>query len=501
MQSASRTKSEKPAAVEADTAGRTKLAQAEPETDTPTVGLDGSSASDGAPATPNAPGIGTKAGAGVPGAANRLASVAAENSAEQTADSSPRAREAGTADANRGSGSAGAAGNVAANGKDSASGTGTAAVAGTGKTKRPTGRVLPTNATGTSGGAVATADLEEPANKAFAPLGSDTLTNLPTTIQVEGDGVRIEEGVVVATVNGEPIFLDDVLRDIPQEYIQQLKKNLKPEQFREWRRREVDQRLQRPVEELLLLQALRAKLKPEQLKEISRRIDEMFNKEILPKNIKEQNCQSEAEFEQAIRKNGWSIDILRTRNRNRELAQQFIMTKVAPKANFERIELLKYYNEHKETYAIPAQVKWEQITLKFSKHGGKEATRKKAEDISKRLAAGESFTTIARENSNGPNASKGGSRGWTPQGILANDTLNNVLLEQPLGVPCNPVEEDEGITIIRVVDRQAKDYKPFAAVQEDIKANLKTDEWAKASKALFEELEKNATIIRKLDEI
>jgi parvulin-like peptidyl-prolyl isomerase len=288
---------------------------------------------------------------------------------------------------------------------------------------------------------------------------------------------------------------------VPPDFIKQQEKALDPEQFREWYRRFVEAHLQRPIEEEVLLQALKTKLKPDQLKDISKQIDTAFNKEHLPAAMKQAGFQTEPEFEAALRKNGQSIDLLRTKNRNRELAMQYIGAKVMPKSGFDRPDLLKYYREHKQDYAIAAQAKWEQIHLKFSKSGGKDGTRKKAAEIVKRLEAGEDFAAIARESSNGPNASKGGARGWSTRGSLANDDLNQALFANPLNEIGDPIEGKDGIDIIRVVDRQEATYKPFSAVQEDIKAQLKNEEWMKSSRAMFDELLQNATIVKMTDDL
>jgi parvulin-like peptidyl-prolyl isomerase len=495
-QTAATTKLKNPEAIEPESQGRVKLAGDKSSTDAPAVGLDGSAAADGAPATPNAPGIVAKS-ATTAGAANwqSAGSGLVDDDVDTTREKS-RMTETNAGPTNDNTQIATSEPPASAN--SDTSGTASAKSSGA-KPKREASKVVAASATGAVGGGVTNADADEPANKAFAPLSGNSLTNLPSSINVEGDGVRIDEGTVVATVNGEPIFLNDVLRDLPPQVILDAQKQLPPEDFRAWRRKLVAAQLQRPIEEILLLQSLRTKLKPEQLKEISKRIDESFDKDALPKVMQQENFHTVAEFDKALLAKGSSIDVLRTKNRNRELAQQYIMTRVAPKAHFDRPELLKYYNEHKEDYAIPALSKWEQIQLKFNKNGGPEATRKKADEIVKRLASGESFAEIARKCSNGPNASNGGTRGWTKRDILANEALNQALVNQPLGIVGPPMESEGTIDIIRVVGRQEKDYKPFAGVQEDIKANLRNEEWAKASKALFEDLEGKAEIKKDFD--
>jgi parvulin-like peptidyl-prolyl isomerase len=363
--------------------------------------------------------------------------------------------------------------------------------------------IVPATASSNGQDLVATADFQEVKDPVtgLSRIPGDTLTNFPGSIDVIGDGVTVKQGVVACTVNGQPIFVEDALRDFPPEIIAQQEKTLDPKQFHEWYKHLVDAHLQRPIEEELLLQALQVKLKPEQIKEINKQIDSMFNKEDLPAAMKAQGFQTEVEFERALKAKGQSIDLLRTKNRNRQLAQQYIQTKVMPKSGFDRPDLIKYYNEHKEDFEIPAQAKWDHIQLDYSKNGGPEATRKKADEIEKRLAAGEDFAALAKECSNGPNASKGGARGWMRRGTLADEAIDKALFERPLNQVGDPIEDKQGIDIIRVVDRTAAGYKPFSAVQEDIRAQLKNIEWTKASKKLFDELFEKANIVKMTDNL
>ncbi len=426
------------------------------------VGLDGSAAADGAPKIPNAPAMAA------------TAPQAGADAAEQLTTAAPEAGKKNKL--NAGKGPAGE----------------------TDDEEQPDG-TIGASASG-SGAGVAPADLRTEAVTTPSAAPGETLTNLPGSFDVVGDGVRVEQGVVAATVNGHPIFVEDVIRDLPIDFAK-AEKDMPPDQYRDWRRQIIEMHLQRPIEEELLLQALKIKLKPEQIKGIGEQIDAMFNKEILPSVMKQQGFDTEAEFERALRAKGSSVEMLRAKNRNREYAQQYIGAKVMPKAGFDLPDLRKYYKEHKNDYAIVAQAKWEQIQLKYSKNGGKEQTLKKAAEIVKRLQGGEDFGAIARESSNGPGASRGGARGWTPRGSLADEVLDEALFAQPLQEIGSPIEGKEAIDIVRVVDRTAAGYKPFSAVQDDIKAHLKDEEWTKASKALFQDLNEHATIVKMTDKL
>jgi parvulin-like peptidyl-prolyl isomerase len=98
-------------------------------------------------------------------------------------------------------------------------------------------------------------------------------------------------------------------------------------------------------------------------------------------------------------------------------------------------------------------------------------------------------------------AEKGGLRGWTTEGSLANKAIEQALYELPVGEISDPIESKDAIDIVRVIDRDEARYQAFAAVQEDIKTHLKNVQWQKATKSLLEDLREKATIETFIDKM
>jgi hypothetical protein len=342
-------------------------------------------------------------------------------------------------------------------------------------------------------------------DKPAIPKADESLTSENSVLEFEGAGVMLKNGQVAATVNGQPIFAEDVLKQIPLEQANGLARaqaEASPEEFREVRQHIIKMNIEQHIERELLLQALKSKLKEDVLNGIRKQIDANFNTEYLPLAIKHAGVTTESEFEEALHKQGSSIDVLRSQFRNRELEKQYLGSKALPKSGFDRPEVLKYYQEHKEDYRIRAQAKWEQIRLSYSKNGGKERARKKAEEILERLENDEEFAAIARECSDGPRASsKGGLRGWTVEGSLKDKEIERALFEQPVGEIGPPIETEDSIDIVRVIDRDPSSYEAFPAVEDDIRTTLKNNLWQKASRALVNDLRKNATIETFIDKL
>jgi len=340
-------------------------------------------------------------------------------------------------------------------------------------------------------------------------LVPETAADVVTPIEVEGAGADFKKGQVAATVNGVPIFCDDILRALPEEVSRNMANlerglaegKVKPEQFRDYRRQVIENFMQQHIQQEVLLQALKLKLKEEQLNGIKKQLDKVFDTEDLPAAMKKEGVDTTAELEQKLQARGSSIDSLRTASRNRQLAQQYLGTKAASNIGYDRPEVLKYYQDNLQNYAITGKVKWEQIQLKFAQNGGKEGALKKAEEILKRLDAGEVFAVVAKECSNGPTASKGGLWKWTEQGSIKAKEIDAALFELPVGKISQPIETQTSIDIIRVTDRTPAGHQPFEDVQDEIKNHLKTTNFQRRVNELLKELTDKASIEKFTDKL
>lgn len=340
------------------------------------------------------------------------------------------------------------------------------------------------------------AEVVQAEEREFWTAGADreATGTLKTPIEFEDNGSKVAEGEVAATVNGVPIFSDDIIKEInAQNYIAQLKA-APPEVYRAKRVELIKSQLKQFEERELLLQELKKKHKPEQIAAMSKQMDQHFDKEYLPQEIKNAKVNTVGELDLLLQKGGSSIETLRTLFRNRQMARVALDPRSQVKEGFDRPDVLEYYREHLEKYAIPAKAKWEQIQLKFSSRKEKTAARKKAEEIVTRLQNGESFAAVAKECSQGPTAAKGGAWPWTTKGSMAEGELNEAIFKRPVGEISEPIETAHSVNIIRVVSRTEAGYQPFEEVQEDIKTHLRNSLGQKQIEEFLQQLRENAAI-------
>lgn len=318
-------------------------------------------------------------------------------------------------------------------------------------------------------------------------------------VLVSAEAPQRPVGEVAALVNGQPIFMDDLLLPYAKA-LAKAEKQVKPAEFqkirRHWARRELLGHIQRQ----LLIQALRSKLKEEQIAGIEKHLDAQFRDEEQKKMLRVYGVTTPAELDRELRKQGSSLATLRTTYRNQHMSQQYMAMKSMPKSGMDRPDLLEYYQNHLEDYEYPGTVKWQQILLVYQKRASLDETQDLADKIDEELQQGRDFDEAAREYDEGTHAREGGHWGWTVEGSLASAEVEKALFELPLGTPSRVIKTDAGLTIVRALERKVAGRKSFEEVQAEIKGNIRKTEFEEAAKALLRELMENAVLEILIDE-
>jgi len=106
------------------------------------------------------------------------------------------------------------------------------------------------------------------------------------------------------------------------------------------------------------------------------------------------------------------------------------------------------------------------------------AAKQKADQIAQRLKSGEDFTKLAAENSDDAgNKFKGGDLGWFGKGAMVKE-FEDAVLGAAIGDIVGPVKTQFGYHIIRVKNRQSKEFK-FADIKKTVKASNRTKDIAR----------------------
>jgi peptidyl-prolyl cis-trans isomerase SurA len=143
----------------------------------------------------------------------------------------------------------------------------------------------------------------------------------------------------------------------------------------------------------------------------------------------------------------------------REFLNMHLMSRLKPTLP----EMREYYAAHRSDFHRKAQITWREIFVP----GQTPESRAKIAALLDRLRRGASFETVAKAESGGPTASKGGK--WeTGLGASISPAVNSALETLPLKQTSGILEGKKGYHIIRVEHRQAEGPAPFSVVQDKV---------------------------------
>jgi foldase protein PrsA len=129
----------------------------------------------------------------------------------------------------------------------------------------------------------------------------------------------------------------------------------------------------------------------------------------------------------------------------------------------EEEELKTYYEENKDRYTEPEQVKARHILVE---------DEETAKSILKKLESGEDFAEIAKEKSSDSGSKdKGGDLGFFERGVM-DASFEEAAFNLGIGETSAPVKTMFGYHIIRVEDKKPERLAAFEEVQDDVRKQV-----------------------------
>jgi parvulin-like peptidyl-prolyl isomerase len=343
---------------------------------------------------------------------------------------------------------------------------------------------------------VALEHAEAPAVGVGGPL--PPASGKPAMTREEGAVEPFVPARVVAQVGSEVILAGDVLGPINQ-VLEQYADQLSPEQLD--RQREMMLRQQLPVlveTKMLYLAFLRgipADKQKEALPKIWEQIQKKFEEDELPKLLKQHKAETAAQLDAKLRQYGWSL-AKQTRffgERNLGIAGAFQKIEREPEVTHD--EMLAYYEEHAEEYAVVSAARWEQLTARFDAFPSRDAAYDAIAQMGNEVALGGApLWAVAKRSSSGFTAQDGGQNDWTNQGSLASEALDQALFELPPGELSRIIEDTNGYHVVRVLERREAGRKPFTDAQVEIKKKIQEEKRKVAFKKYLAELKREIPV-------
>jgi peptidyl-prolyl cis-trans isomerase C len=157
------------------------------------------------------------------------------------------------------------------------------------------------------------------------------------------------------------------------------------------------------------------------------------------------------------------------------IAIEYLKKEVTNKVEVSEEDIKAYYESHKDEFKTPEMVKSRHILIKTdpsASDNDKKKAKEKAEEILKKIKAGEDFAKLASDVSDDAGSKpKGGELGFFPKGRMVKSFEDAAFSLKP-GEVSGIVETQFGYHIIKVDEKKEPGTEPFDTAKEKIKQKL-----------------------------
>jgi len=285
-------------------------------------------------------------------------------------------------------------------------------------------------------------------------FGQSAKPAAPAPAQSPYQGTVVED--VIARVNDQVISRSDYDRAS-----QDLDAQAKQQQ---WTQQQLFEQKHEMLRDLIDQQLLLSKGKELDITgetELVKRLDEMR---------KQNHLDSMEDLQKAAEAQGVSWEDFKASIRNRIITQEVIRDQVGRHVNISASEIQKYYDEHKQEFDQPEQVKLSEILIPTANPDDAAQVadaQKKADDIEAKLKAGSDFAALAKSSSSGPTAADGGDLGEFKRGQLAK-VLEDQTFDLKVGQFTEPIRTKQGYVILKLVEHTPGGIPPLKTVEPQV---------------------------------
>jgi peptidyl-prolyl cis-trans isomerase SurA len=219
-------------------------------------------------------------------------------------------------------------------------------------------------------------------------------------------------------------------------------------------------------------------------------------------DVKKRNNLSDDMLKQALASENMTVAAYRARLRKDFENHLLIAAKVQNRVKVTDDDVKGYYQSHLSEFSGEEQVKLRLILLQVAAGAPADEARVKAvgETLLARLAAGEDFSDLARQVSQGPGAAAGGDLGWVKKGTMPID-LERVAFALVGGQNSGLVRAKTGWIILKADERRSAKAPPIEDVTEKIREKVANQQAETYRKQYIEELKREAVIELKIPEL
>jgi parvulin-like peptidyl-prolyl isomerase len=219
-----------------------------------------------------------------------------------------------------------------------------------------------------------------------------------------------------------------------------------------------------------------------------------------------ENLSTMGEVDVALARYGTSLAKERKRYAERYAAFSVLqnLQKGNSKKEVTREQLYDYYQAHLIEFERPARSKWEKLSVKHDRFRSRdEAWNTIAKMADEVFLDGKKLSAVAKRSSQTADAADGGFHDWTSKGSLRSAVLDEAIFTLPVGRLSPILEDDEGLHVVFVIDRDDGGYESFSLIktQELIKKKILDEQFDQARQERFAKLKREIAVWNIFDEL
>ncbi len=196
--------------------------------------------------------------------------------------------------------------------------------------------------------------------------------------------------------------------------------------------------------------------------------------------------------EQQLKAKGLTDEEYARRTRQSLLIQKLLKQEVVDRIAISSDDISNYYNQHKDRFVKPEEVRVRQIVTK---------TKEEAEDLRKRILRGESFEKLAKSHSLGPEKDKGGDLGWFPRGRMPPEIEKVAFKLWPGTKVSKVIESPYGFHLFQPVGKKPARELTLDQASKEIERVLRESRTKEAERFYTRSLREHANIDRDLQRL
>jgi peptidyl-prolyl cis-trans isomerase SurA len=191
--------------------------------------------------------------------------------------------------------------------------------------------------------------------------------------------------------------------------------------------------------------------------------------------VKQNNSLSDADLKVALGREGMTPAAYRASVKSEMEKSEIIDRQVRRKVNITDEDVERYYKLNAKNYRANERARIRHILLALAENAPPERVQSAmatAKGVYQRIAAGEDFSALAREYSEGAGRAEGGEIGWVNRGTLISGIEAVAFEKLSVGQVSEPFRTSMGVHIVKLEGREAGGALPLSSVAPRIKEEL-----------------------------